>query len=176
MMLQATRCVKPQARCRLSGEAAHHEGGVLAAEAEAGGDRDLDGHLARGVRHVIEIAGRITLRLVDRRRNGAAVKRHGQGHGFEVVQKISAKAKSKCPTCGARASRIISGGAALIFKGTGFYITDYGKDGKGPRKDAGADAPKAEAAPTPAASADAAPKASTEPPAKPKKKAEKAAE
>ncbi len=99
-----------------------------------------------------------------------------KGHAFEVIQKISAKAKSKCPTCGARASRIISGGAALIFKGTGFYITDYGKDGKGPRKDAGADAPKAEAAPTPASSADAAPKASTEPPAKPKKKAEKAAE
>lgn len=28
------------------------------------------------------------------------------------------------------AVRIISGGAALLFKGTGFYITDYGKDGK----------------------------------------------
>lgn len=28
------------------------------------------------------------------------------------------------------ATRIISGGAALLFKGTGFYITDYGKDGK----------------------------------------------
>lgn len=30
---------------------------------------------------------------------------------------------------------MISGGQGLIFKGTGFYITDYGKDGKGPRKD-----------------------------------------
>jgi hypothetical protein len=30
--------------------------------------------------------------------------------------------------------RMISGGAGLVFKGTGFYITDYGKDGKGPRK------------------------------------------
>jgi predicted nucleic acid-binding Zn ribbon protein len=28
------------------------------------------------------------------------------------------------------ATRIISGGAALLFKGSGFYITDYGKDGK----------------------------------------------
>lgn len=28
------------------------------------------------------------------------------------------------------ATRIISGGAGLLFKGTGFYITDYGKDGK----------------------------------------------
>lgn len=33
------------------------------------------------------------------------------------------------------AVRIISGGAGLIFKGSGFYITDYGKDGKGPRKE-----------------------------------------
>jgi hypothetical protein len=30
--------------------------------------------------------------------------------------------------------RKISGGAGLVFKGSGFYITDYGKDGKGPRK------------------------------------------
>ena len=29
---------------------------------------------------------------------------------------------------------VISGGAGLVFRGTGFYITDYGKDGKGPRK------------------------------------------
>ena len=32
------------------------------------------------------------------------------------------------------ADRRISGGAGLVFKGSGFYITDYGKDGKGPRK------------------------------------------
>jgi hypothetical protein len=32
------------------------------------------------------------------------------------------------------AVRKISGGAGLHFKGSGFYITDYGKDGKGPRK------------------------------------------
>ena len=32
------------------------------------------------------------------------------------------------------AVRQISGGAGLMFKGSGFYITDYGKDGKGPRK------------------------------------------
>jgi hypothetical protein len=29
----------------------------------------------------------------------------------------------------------MSGGAGLVFKGSGFYITDYGKDGKGPAKD-----------------------------------------
>ena len=58
------------------------------------------------------------------------------GHAFEAFQKISARPKSRCPQCGARATRVISGGAGLIFKGTGFYITDYGKDGKGARKDA----------------------------------------
>ncbi len=35
-----------------------------------------------------------------------------------------------CPTCGAEAQRKISAGGGLLFKGSGFYITDYGKDGK----------------------------------------------
>jgi predicted nucleic acid-binding Zn ribbon protein len=35
------------------------------------------------------------------------------------------------------ATRIISGGAALLFKGSGFYITDYGKDGKKDQRPAG---------------------------------------
>ena len=57
------------------------------------------------------------------------------GHHFEAFQKISERPKSKCPKCGKPASRKISGGAGLVFKGSGFYITDYGKDGKGPRKE-----------------------------------------
>ena len=57
------------------------------------------------------------------------------GHGFELFQKMSEKPRAKCPTCGKVATRKISGGAGLVFKGSGFYITDYGKDGKGPRKD-----------------------------------------
>ena len=57
------------------------------------------------------------------------------GHAFEAFQKISERPKTKCPTCGKPATRKISGGAGLVFKGSGFYITDYGKDGKGPRKD-----------------------------------------
>jgi putative FmdB family regulatory protein len=61
------------------------------------------------------------------------------GHHFELVQRITDKARAKCPTCGKPAERRISGGAGLIFKGSGFYITDYGKDGKGPRKEAPAD-------------------------------------
>ena len=57
-----------------------------------------------------------------------------EGHRFEKFQKMTDKPRAKCPTCGKAATRKISGGAALVFKGTGFYITDYGKDGKGPRK------------------------------------------
>ena len=74
------------------------------------------------------------------------------GHRFEKFQKMIDKPRAKCPTCGKPATRKISGGAALVFKGSGFYITDYGKDGKGPRKaetekpaaDSKADAPKAD--------------------------------
>jgi putative FmdB family regulatory protein len=78
------------------------------------------------------------------------------GHHFELVQRITDKARAKCPTCGKPAERRISGGAGLIFKGSGFYITDYGKDGKGPRKEAPADSGGDTAAPkqdTPAAPA-----------------------
>ncbi len=55
-----------------------------------------------------------------------------KGHQFEVfVRKISdAQATVACPTCGAIAARVVSAGAGLVFKGSGFYITDYGKDGK----------------------------------------------
>lgn len=58
-----------------------------------------------------------------------------ESHVFEKFQKMTDKPRAKCPVCGKMATRKISGGAGLVFKGTGFYITDYGKDGKGPRKD-----------------------------------------
>jgi putative FmdB family regulatory protein len=57
-----------------------------------------------------------------------------RGHLFEKFQKITDRPRAKCPTCGRPGARRISGGAGLVFRGSGFYITDYGKDGKGPRK------------------------------------------
>jgi putative FmdB family regulatory protein len=57
-----------------------------------------------------------------------------EGHTFEKFQKMTDKPRAKCPVCGKPATRKISGGAGLVFRGSGFYITDYGKDGKGPRK------------------------------------------
>ncbi len=78
------------------------------------------------------------------------------GHTFDRVQKMSDAALTTCPECGAHAERVISGGQGVIFKGTGFYITDYGKDGKGPRKDSDGSG----AAPA-APAADSAPKSDT---------------
>jgi len=54
------------------------------------------------------------------------------GHDFDhFVQKISeGVATLPCPVCGLPAERRVSGGAGLVFRGSGFYITDYGKDGK----------------------------------------------
>lgn len=58
------------------------------------------------------------------------------GHDFERFfgRISSAPSEVECPTCGATATRRISGGAGLVFKGSGFYITDYGKDGKKDQK------------------------------------------
>ena len=48
-------------------------------------------------------------------------------HIFEEFQKITDKPLQRCPKCRGRLRRLISGGVGLIFKGSGFYITDYKK-------------------------------------------------
>jgi putative FmdB family regulatory protein len=52
------------------------------------------------------------------------------GHEFErFYRKMSdATPEVACPECGKLAVRLLSGGAGLVFKGSGFYLTDYGKN------------------------------------------------
>ncbi|MGB1780066.1 MAG: FmdB family zinc ribbon protein [Longimicrobiales bacterium] len=51
-----------------------------------------------------------------------------KGHRFEVFQRMSDEPVAECPECGEAARRMISGGAGFLFKGDGFYITDYRSD------------------------------------------------
>ena len=52
------------------------------------------------------------------------------GHAFEKFHSITAAPITKCPGCGkSKVKRLIGTGAGLIFKGSGFYITDYRSDG-----------------------------------------------
>lgn len=47
------------------------------------------------------------------------------GGTFERFQPITAKPLKKCPVCGGKVKRKIGAGAGVIFKGSGFYETDY---------------------------------------------------
>ncbi len=57
------------------------------------------------------------------------VYRREDGTTFEVVQRITDDALTIDPETGMKVARVISGGAGLQFKGTGFYLTDYGRSG-----------------------------------------------
>jgi putative FmdB family regulatory protein len=48
-----------------------------------------------------------------------------EGHVFDVFQRMSDDPVAECPECGKAAERQLSAGAGLLFKGEGFYITDY---------------------------------------------------
>ncbi len=65
------------------------------------------------------------------------------GHSFEKFQSITARPIRKCPACGQRkVKRLIGPGAGVIFRGSGFYQTDYRSDSyrKAAEKDKPADA------------------------------------
>jgi putative FmdB family regulatory protein len=51
-----------------------------------------------------------------------------EGHEFEQFQRMSDPPGANCPRCGAAAERLLSAGAGLIFRGSGFYLTDYRSD------------------------------------------------
>lgn len=56
------------------------------------------------------------------------------GHSFELFQKMNDEPIKVCPKCGGQVKRLIGTGAGPIFKGSGFYQTDYKNkksDGKG---------------------------------------------
>jgi len=79
------------------------------------------------------------------------------GYEFELFQSITATVKRKCPKCGKlKLRRLIGPGAAIMFKGSGFYQTDYrsesykkgakaameAKEAKGKSKEKGKEKPK----------------------------------
>ena len=49
----------------------------------------------------------------------------GCGYEFEIFQGMLEKKLSTCPKCGATLKRLIGSGAGIVFKGNGFYQTDY---------------------------------------------------
>lgn len=77
-------------------------------------------------------------------------------HKWEEFQSIKANATRKCPSCGKlKARREIGGGAGLIFRGSGFYLTDYRSDSYKKAAEAdkkassgGESTPKAESSPS----------------------------
>jgi putative FmdB family regulatory protein len=87
------------------------------------------------------------------------------GHRFDELQSFSEPPLTKCPACKKnKLERLFGGGGAIIFKGSGFYETDYRRAGTNGDGKAKADAdggtteakPEAKAEPAPAADAPAA--------------------
>ena len=52
-------------------------------------------------------------------------------HNFEAFQSMSDAPLKDCPQCGKEIRRLIFGGTGVIFKGSGFYVTDKSKSAKG---------------------------------------------
>jgi putative FmdB family regulatory protein len=50
------------------------------------------------------------------------------GHRFEVFQSMKDEPKKRCPKCKGKLRRLIGTGSGMIFKGSGFYVTDYRSD------------------------------------------------
>jgi putative FmdB family regulatory protein len=69
------------------------------------------------------------------------------GHRFERIQRFSDSPASECPACGGSVRRLL-GIPALQFKGSGFYITDYGRgDGSGSQSSSSAKEESSSASP-----------------------------
>jgi putative FmdB family regulatory protein len=57
------------------------------------------------------------------------------GLKFEIYQPISEKPLKQCPECKGKVERLIGSGAGILFKGTGFYETDYKRKTEGSKKE-----------------------------------------
>ena len=77
------------------------------------------------------------------------------GASFEIFQSMSDEPVSVCPDCGGDVRRLIGGGAGIIFKGSGFYVTDNKRKAASSTTSpsAGGSADKSEAKKEPVASA-----------------------
>ncbi|MEQ9104289.1 MAG: zinc ribbon domain-containing protein [Rhodothermales bacterium] len=60
------------------------------------------------------------------------VYRRQDGTTFEIEQRMSEPRLTECPTTGQPVERLISGGTGLVFKGSGFYLTDYARKSGSP--------------------------------------------
>lgn len=52
------------------------------------------------------------------------------GSTFEIIQKMSDQPLTTCPDTGQKVRRIISGGGGVVYKGDGWYVTDYKNNGR----------------------------------------------
>lgn len=67
------------------------------------------------------------------------------GTTFEVRQGINDDALKECPETGQKVKRVITGGGGVVYKGDGFYVTDYKNKEKGPNGSSNGSAQSAEA-------------------------------
>jgi putative FmdB family regulatory protein len=67
------------------------------------------------------------------------------GHRFEKIESLSASTTKKCPKCGSKAERQLSS-PAIQFKGSGWYVTDYGGKKGAPAGESSGDGSAAKAA------------------------------
>ncbi|MDR2402571.1 MAG: zinc ribbon domain-containing protein [Spirochaetaceae bacterium] len=70
------------------------------------------------------------------------------GHTFDIFQGMSDEPLKDCPHCGKEVRRRINGGSGIIFKGSGFYVTDR-KAGSGAASNAASASPQAGDSPAP---------------------------
>ena len=63
-------------------------------------------------------------------------------HTFEYFQTMSDAPLENCPKCKGKVRRLVSGGSGLIFKGSGFYLTDYVKKDSSEKKEESTDSKK----------------------------------